>query len=69
MCAKSADLGRTMWNEHPTIRAVITMITSGRYRFPTVDCNDKERDAMKGNEAELRDQVLHNLYFSSVTHK
>ena len=34
------------------------MSTSGRYRFPTVDCDDELRDEMKRGEAGMRDQEL-----------
>ena len=46
-----------MWEKHPTLKALIKMTTSGRYRFPTADCNDEERELMKQVETELRDEV------------
>ena len=33
------------------------MVTSDRYRFPTVDCDDFARDAMKKTEQSMRDEV------------
>ena len=50
-------LFQDMWEKHPTLKALIKMTTSGRYRFPTADCNDEERELMKQVETELRDEV------------
>ena len=50
-------IGAAMWKEHPTVRALIKMITSGRYRFPTVDCDDTEQEKMKKEENKLREKV------------
>lgn len=50
--------GATLWEESSTLRAIIKMSTSGRYRFPTVDCDDDLRDVMKQGEADMRDQEL-----------
>ena len=58
MCGSSPEcIGATAWNEHPTLRALIKMVTSDRYRFPTVDCDDFARDAMKKTEQSMRDEV------------
>ncbi len=57
MCGASPKLiGSIAWNEHPTLRALIKMVTSDRYRFPTVDCDDAGRDEMKKLEQEMRDE-------------
>lgn len=54
----STGVGATLWEESSTLRAIIKMSTSGRYRFPTVDCDDDLRDEMKRGEADMRDQEL-----------
>lgn len=58
MCGSSpAIIGCVAWKEHPTLRALIKMVTSDRYRFPTVDCDDLARDEMKRTEQAMRDEV------------
>lgn len=54
------EVGSTVWQEHPTLRALMKMVTSDRYRFPTVDCDPTARDhmlkteqAMRGEEAKI----------------
>jgi len=54
----TTGVGATLWEESSTLRAIIKMSTSGRYRFPTVDCDDELRDEMKRGEAGMRDQEL-----------
>jgi integrator complex subunit 1 len=57
VCGASPDrIGPIAWNEHPTLKALIKMVTSDRYRFPTVDCDDAWRDEMKKTEQEMRDE-------------
>jgi integrator complex subunit 1 len=57
MCGASpAQIGSVAWNEHPTLRALIKMVTSDRYRFPTVDCDDDAREEMKKTEQDMRDE-------------
>jgi integrator complex subunit 1 len=57
MCGSSKEsIGSTAWNEHPTLRALIKMITSTRYRFPTVDCDEQARAEMKKAEQNARDE-------------
>lgn len=58
MCSVAPEqIGATVWEEHPTLRAMIKMITSGRYRFPTVDCDDMGRNEMKKDEQIMREEV------------
>jgi hypothetical protein len=45
------------WNENPTIRAIIKMVSSGRYRFPTIDCDEAARLSMNSLEGNMRDKV------------
>jgi len=57
ICEKSAQsVWSKMLEEHPTLKSLLKMTTSGRYRFPTVDCDDEEREAIKQDEADMRDQ-------------
>jgi hypothetical protein len=58
MSAVSPDLiGIVVWKEHPTLRALTKMVTSARYRFPTVDSDERMRDEMKKCEQAARDEV------------
>jgi hypothetical protein len=58
MCGASPEqIGNEVWTNHPTVQALIKMITSGRYRFPTVDCDEKQRNEMKAIETRIRDEV------------
>lgn len=58
LCGSSPEhIGTVAWEEHPTLRALIKMVTSDRYRFPTVDCDDSARDEMKKTEQAMRDEV------------
>ena len=51
------QVGATVWEEHPTLRALIKMVISSRYRFPTVDCGELDRSEMKKQEQQMRDEV------------
>ena len=58
MCGVSPEeIGTEMWNDHQTLRALIKMVTSGRYRFPTIDCDEVHRSKMKSGETNMRDEV------------
>ena len=58
MCGASPErIGNEMWTNHPTVQALIKMVTSGRYRFPTVDCDEEQRNEMKATEISIRDEV------------
>jgi integrator complex subunit 1 len=58
MCGVSPEeIGIEMWNAHPTLRALIKMVTSGRYRFPTIDCDEANRNEMKSAETNMREEV------------
>jgi hypothetical protein len=58
MCGSSPDsIGMAAWKDYPTLRALMKMVTSDRYRFPTVDCDDGSRDEMKKAEQSMRDEV------------
>lgn len=57
LCGASPSVvGAVLWESHPTLRALVKMMVSGRYRFPTVDCDDAEREKTKKDEADLRDR-------------
>lgn len=58
MCGASPErIGNEIWTNHPTVQALIKMVTSGRYRFPTVDCDEGQRNDMKATETSIRDEV------------
>jgi len=57
ICGSSGKIGALLWKEHPTLRALMKMVTSTRYRFPTVDCDEIEREDMKKAEQAARDEV------------
>ena len=61
MCGASPHkIGEFMWEEYPTMQALIKMTTSGRYRFPTADCDDFAKEVMKKGEVDLREQVCNS---------
>lgn len=51
------QIGATLWEEHPTLRGLMKMVISSRYRFPTVDCDEAERAETKKREQEMREEV------------
>jgi integrator complex subunit 1 len=53
--ASLAGIGAELCEQHPTLRELIKMVTSARYRFPTVDCDDSKREEMKKAENEMRE--------------
>lgn len=67
MSSKSTShIGRVMWDENPTLAALVKMIVSNRYRFPTVDCDEVAREAMKRAEQAARDVVSLQFRFPTV---
>eukprot|EP00980_Cylindrotheca_fusiformis_P019890 scaffold7000_cov132-Cylindrotheca_fusiformis.AAC.3 len=50
------EVGSVAWKEHPTLRALIKMVTSDRYRFPTADCDSAARDEMLKTEQTMRSE-------------
>jgi len=69
MCGASPkQIGTMIWKEHPTLRALIKMTTSLRYRFPTVDCDEKTRDEVKKAEQTARDEVSTCRFILSSFH-
>jgi hypothetical protein len=52
-----SKIGEYVWSEIPTVRSLVKMIVSNRYRFPTVDCDDSARERMKEGEQKSRDKV------------
>lgn len=58
ICASApSQVGITMWNEHPTLCALLKMVTSSRYRFPTVDCDNKQKSIATKGEHDARELV------------
>jgi hypothetical protein len=56
-------IGHVVWNDHPTLQALMKMITSNRYRFPTVDSDDTVRLKMKEDEQIARDKVRQHFAY------
>jgi integrator complex subunit 1 len=61
------EVGSVAWKEHPTLRALMKMVTSDRYRFPTADCDPTARDemlkteqAMRGEEAKVTELLFNS---------
>jgi hypothetical protein len=69
-CKSSSAFGSVVWKSNPTVCALIKMIVSNRYRFPTVDCDDAARESLKRDEQTARDMVrthrLDHMYFCVV---
>ena len=65
LCANSPEkIGMLVWREHPTLQAIIKMVTSQRFRFPTVDCNDVTKMEMKKLDYVAREEV--RFYFTLI---
>jgi integrator complex subunit 1 len=68
ICGASPEkVGTVAWEQHPTLAALIKMVTSDRYRFPTVDCDDMAREKQKKTEQSMRDEeakITEQLFFS-----
>ena len=57
MCGSNPEqIGSVVWKDHPTISSLIKMVTSTKYRFPTVDCDDVSKEKMKIEEQTARDE-------------
>ena len=57
MCGASPNvIGAVALQKFPTLKVLIKMITSDRYRFPTVDCDDEAREEQKKIEQAMRDE-------------
>jgi len=57
MCGASPDaIGSVALEKFPTLKAIIKMITSDRYRFPTVDSDEAAREEQKKTEQTMRDE-------------
>jgi hypothetical protein len=55
--ASPTRVGALMWDEHPTLRALMKMAVSKKFRFPPVDCDEKNREVMKADEYKMREEV------------
>ena len=49
------DVGASFWSQLPTLKSLIRMSTSQKYRFPTADCDESERRIVKESEARTRE--------------
>jgi DNA-binding transcriptional MocR family regulator len=57
-CARSpSTIGALVWREHPTLQAIMKMVTTQRFRFPTVDCDESEALEMKRLDRAAREKV------------
>jgi integrator complex subunit 1 len=57
ICGASPEtVGAMCWDEYPTLKVLMKMVTSDRYWFPTVDCDDTARELQKKTEQEMRDE-------------
>lgn len=55
LCGKAPNkIGSVAWKDHPTLRALMKMVTSDRFRFPTVDCDTLSREDMLKSEQAMR---------------
>ena len=72
-CSNSPEnIGMLVWRELPTLNAIMKMVTSQRFRFPTVDCNDIRKMDMKRMDYEAREEVRYNLkglFIGDIVHK
>jgi hypothetical protein len=63
MCGASPkNIGSVVWNDHPTLRALMKMVTSNRYRFPTVDNDEQMMVNIKQDEQSARIQVRLSVF-------
>ena len=64
LCSSSPDgIGCVVWKEHPTLRAIIKMATSGRYVFPTIDCSSQQRSLMRRGEQDCVEEEMKVVEF------
>jgi integrator complex subunit 1 len=56
LCSLSSDVGVTMWEKHPTLRALIKMTTAQKYRYPTADCDESQYAERKAADKELKER-------------
>eukprot|EP00581_Thalassiosira_minuscula_P003929 CAMPEP_0183747604 /NCGR_PEP_ID=MMETSP0737-20130205/67347_1 /TAXON_ID=385413 /ORGANISM="Thalassiosira miniscula, Strain CCMP1093" /LENGTH=2129 /DNA_ID=CAMNT_0025983317 /DNA_START=37 /DNA_END=6424 /DNA_ORIENTATION=+ len=50
------EIGSTIWDEHPTLAALIRMTTSQKYRFPTADCSETEKERVRRAEETVKEE-------------
>ena len=65
-----STIGAQLWDKSATIRDLIKMITSGRYRFPTVDSDAEASELTKKGEADMREKeskITEQLFFPQST--
>lgn len=55
-CGLSSDVGKTMWDDHPTVRCLIKMTTSQKYRFPTSDLEESEKELVRIQDAKVKER-------------
>ena len=56
ICGSSPqNIGSIIWEKYPTLQCLMKMTISGRYRFPTADCDNEKKEEMKSIEYNLRE--------------
>ena len=58
MCGLSSSVGSEMWGQHPTLRSLIKMTTSQKYRFPTADCDVAQKDLIREEDRKMKEQEI-----------
>jgi integrator complex subunit 1 len=56
LCGLSSTVGKTMWNDHPTVRGLIKMTTSSKFRFPNADCDDATREIIRMDDRKAKER-------------
>lgn len=55
ICGLSSSVGSDMWKQHPTLRSLIKMTTSQKYRFPTADCDDTKKELIRAEDGKMKE--------------
>lgn len=55
LCGLSSSIGKFLWEEHPTLRALIKMTTAQKYRYPTADCDDAEKEIVRIEDGKVKE--------------
>ena len=65
LCSLSPCIGKVLWEELPTLKALIKMTTAQKYRYPTADCDAEEKESVriengkvKEREAKIAEQLF-----------
>ena len=50
------EVGAALFEENPTVRALVRMTTAQKYRFPTADCDDAEKERVRLAEERVKER-------------